>query len=84
MSTIAGSRLRDGNPSITDLSDDNRPIAIAEKFSELYDNEWTDAFENLKDSRTEEDIIQLLLDILRVLRKQIRHSSICLALCHFL
>ncbi|XP_053390696.1 uncharacterized protein LOC128553538 isoform X2 [Mercenaria mercenaria] len=29
---------------IADLSDEKRPTKLAEDFSELYDNEWTDAF----------------------------------------
>ncbi|XP_061184465.1 uncharacterized protein LOC133192479 [Saccostrea echinata] len=65
LSTIAGSRLRDGNPSITDLSDDNRPLNVAERFSELYDNEWSDAFEKLTVGRSEEETVQILLDLLQ-------------------
>ncbi|XP_076071737.1 uncharacterized protein LOC143043212 isoform X1 [Mytilus galloprovincialis] len=36
------------NPNITDLSDMNRPTKVAEKFNSLYDNQWTDAFEDLR------------------------------------
>ncbi|WAQ97921.1 hypothetical protein MAR_022294, partial [Mya arenaria] len=42
LSSLASSKLRDNNPNITDLSDQNRPTKIAEKMSELYDNEWTE------------------------------------------
>lgn len=66
LSTIAGSRLKDGNPIITDLSDDNRPLKIAERFSEIYDNEWTDVFDNLITDKSERESIHILLDILQV------------------
>ncbi|MDP0588198.1 MAG: hypothetical protein QS748_02945 [Candidatus Endonucleobacter bathymodioli] len=42
LSKFAGHQLIDGNPRITDYSDPNRPMKVAEKYSELYDNEWTD------------------------------------------
>ncbi|XP_061188316.1 uncharacterized protein LOC133196438 [Saccostrea echinata] len=48
ISEVAGARLKSNNPAIADLSDQNRPSKLAEKFSELYDNEWTDAAEELK------------------------------------
>jgi hypothetical protein len=48
LSKFAGNKLVENNPAITDLSDPNRPTKLAEYFSELYDNEWTDAFEALK------------------------------------
>lgn len=40
-----GAKLTDNNPNIADLSDKNRPTKLAEKYQELYDNQWTDAFE---------------------------------------
>ena len=53
---------------MADLSDLNRPTKLAEKFSELYDNDWTDAFEVLTDQFgfSEEHGIKRLLDILMV------------------
>lgn len=51
------------NPNIADLSDEKRPTKLAEAFSELYDNEWTDAFEEL-DFGTEKGNTKFLLDIL--------------------
>ncbi|XP_053399152.1 trichohyalin-like isoform X6 [Mercenaria mercenaria] len=63
-SSIASSTLRDNNPNITDLSDQNRPTKIAERLSELYDNQWTDAFDALEGSMSERQIIQTLLDTL--------------------
>jgi hypothetical protein len=44
---VAGSKLTTNNPAITDLSDENRPIKLAEKFSQLYDDEWTDSLEEI-------------------------------------
>ncbi|XP_060601829.1 golgin subfamily A member 6-like protein 7 [Ruditapes philippinarum] len=54
LSKFAGNKLVENNPAITDLSDSNRPTKLAEYFSELYDNEWTDAFEALKTAGYEE------------------------------
>ena len=67
LSEVAGSKLKFNNPGITDLSDDNRPNKLAEKFSELYDNEWTEAFEKLEGGgKGEIYIIGRLLGLLQV------------------
>lgn len=68
LSAVASTQLTDGNPAITDLSDTNRPTRIAEKFSELYDNEWTDAFEALTSQyhMSEREAVDLLFRILKV------------------
>lgn len=68
LSAMASAQLTDGNPAITDLSDVNRPTKIAEKFSELYDNEWTDAFEALTSQyhMSEKEAVDNLLRILKV------------------
>lgn len=64
-STEAGKKLYEGNASIADLSDVYRPTRIAEMFSQLYDNEWTDAFEQLIQMNvTERQAIQKLLQYL--------------------
>lgn len=75
LSTIAGSRLKDGNPIITDLSDDNRPLKIAERFSEIYDNEWTDVFDNLITDKSERESIHILLEILQSIFKSCQEIS---------
>ncbi|XP_060585554.1 uncharacterized protein LOC132741416 [Ruditapes philippinarum] len=63
-SKLASFRMRQNNPDIADLSDPNRPTKIAERFSELYDNEWTEAFEELsKRSRKESEAIEILLTV---------------------
>lgn len=66
LSALASAKLTDGNANIADLSDENRPTKLAEQFSELYDNEWTDALEKLSQSntRTEEEACIILLRII--------------------
>ncbi|KAK3582890.1 hypothetical protein CHS0354_009696 [Potamilus streckersoni] len=67
LSEIAGAKLTHENPSITDLSDPNRPTKLAEKYSEIYDNQWTDAFSTLsklKEGASEEDLTGHLYNIL--------------------
>ena len=67
LSTIAGERLRLHNPGIADLSDENRPNKLAEKFSELYDNEWTEALESLNRTGQSETVsVENLLKTLEV------------------
>lgn len=70
LSKLMGDTLSNKNPDIADLSDKNRPTKIAEKFSELYDNQWTDAYEAaerlFKDQKEEQRIkilLQLLMDV---------------------
>lgn len=66
LSAAAAHRLRDQNPGITDLSDPNRPLKLAEKVSELYDNEWTNAMENLENLDIQEEKgIKVLLKIIK-------------------
>ena len=57
---MTSSRLRDNNPNLTDLSDPHRPSKIGEMFSELYDNEWTSAYDELCRSTTEVEAIRQL------------------------
>lgn len=67
LSSVAGEKLRNNNPGIADLSDENRPINLGEKFSQLYDDQWTDAIEHLEEmGYSETDGIRRLLDILKV------------------
>ena len=65
------SKLNNNNPNITDLSDMNRPTKIVDRFCRLYDNEWSDAFEELEkmykhDIRGDERAIVDLATILKV------------------
>ncbi|CAC5361576.1 unnamed protein product [Mytilus coruscus] len=58
LSQVAGAKLVAGNSSIADLGDKYRPTRIAELYSELYDNEWTEAVDMLLNSnRWPEDMI---------------------------
>ncbi|XP_056009572.1 uncharacterized protein LOC130051577 [Ostrea edulis] len=57
LSKYASHQLTKGNPNIADLSDKNRPTKIGEKFSMLYDDQWSDAFEALKASGKKEEVV---------------------------
>lgn len=62
--------MHNKNPMITDIGDINRPTKLAEQFSVLYDNEWTDAFDSVarmagQTQSIEKDIIIYLADVLR-------------------
>ena len=62
-------KLNDNNPNIADLSDMNRPTNLAEKFSTLYDDQWTDAFDAVSGYpgyNEEVKVIQILLEIVQV------------------
>jgi hypothetical protein len=62
-----GDKLTDNNPNIADLSDKNRPTKLAERYAELYDNHWTDAFDVLQAfNQGEETVIEILINILKV------------------
>ncbi|KAH3806456.1 hypothetical protein DPMN_134777 [Dreissena polymorpha] len=64
LSALMSVKLRDNNPNIADLSDQFRPTKLAEMFSELYDNEWTDAFTAVSKDLSERQTITFLLDII--------------------
>ena len=63
---MTSSRLRDNNPNLTDLSDPYRPSKIGEMFSELYDNEWTNAYDELSQSKHEVETIEQLNTLVMV------------------
>ncbi|KAL5012617.1 hypothetical protein ScPMuIL_011168 [Solemya velum] len=75
LSKSMGSKLSDNNPSIADLSDQNRATKLAEKFSELYDNEWTEAMEILEKSNDEERAITILLTVAKESFKYCKTTS---------
>lgn len=60
----------EGHCAISDLSDPIRPQKVSEMFNELYDNQWTEAFEWLvsqaktADDRSDRVVTKQLLDIL--------------------
>ncbi|KAL3878446.1 hypothetical protein ACJMK2_030796 [Sinanodonta woodiana] len=58
-------QLTYNTPNPVELSDPNRPTKLSEQFSELYDNEWTDAFDELEKllgDKEEKQIITYLRD----------------------
>ncbi|XP_053399697.1 uncharacterized protein LOC128557086 [Mercenaria mercenaria] len=66
LSRVASERLTDNNPNVADLSDQNRPVKIADRYTEVYSNEWSDAFEDLvaTGDRTEQEAIKILLEFI--------------------
>lgn len=66
LSKVAGEKLTENHPMTVDLSDTNRPTNLADRFSELYDNEWTKALDDLNTVKKEHEDgnIKLLADIL--------------------
>lgn len=60
LSKLAGSRLTENNPSITNLGDPNRPMKIAEMYSELYDNEWTDMMDKFEKGKKKQNATKVL------------------------
>lgn len=77
LSEVAGLRLCDNNPNIQDLSDTKRPTKIVEAFGELYDNEWTNALEDLlKTQLLEREAIDTLAGILKVLVESLDKDTI--------
>ncbi|XP_053392088.1 uncharacterized protein LOC128554801 [Mercenaria mercenaria] len=79
LSATASAKLTDDNPNIADLSDINRPTKLSEQFSELYDNEWTDAFEALtntkKGNKPEEEACKLLLGVMTTIYSKCYEKS---------
>ncbi|KAK3602844.1 hypothetical protein CHS0354_026403 [Potamilus streckersoni] len=76
LSLITSEKLRDGNPNITDLGSNNRPSKLAEKLSELYDNEWTDAYQEISETvPSEEQRVHVLLEIIMISFKNCAKAS---------
>ncbi|MDP0563399.1 MAG: hypothetical protein QS721_14175 [Candidatus Endonucleobacter sp. (ex Gigantidas childressi)] len=78
LSRHAGDKLRKNNPNITDLSDPNRPLLLAEKISSIYDNIWTDAMEDIDDNNTnisEEVLATILFDSLMTIHQMCKNNS---------
>ncbi|XP_060569841.1 uncharacterized protein LOC132728251 [Ruditapes philippinarum] len=71
LSKVAGARLTDNNPYIADLGDPNRPTKIAEQFSELHDDPWTEAYEILKDKDQENTdfLLKIIVDCYEICGK---------------
>lgn len=70
------------NPQICDLSDQNRPTKLGEMYSELYANEYTDAFEGLTAAGYEElEAIETLRLTLLVIYRRFVILDMTRALC---
>ena len=73
LSSLSASRL-DGDPNITDLGDPDRPLKLVDRYQQLYDNLWTDAFDELSesykdvedDSEKEKRVVSDILTIFKV------------------
>ncbi|KAL4226981.1 hypothetical protein ACF0H5_014957 [Mactra antiquata] len=65
LSAALSTMITDGNTAIADLSDENRPTNLATQYTELYDNQWTDAYEylTLEEQMTELEAIITLRNI---------------------
>ncbi|KAL4230708.1 hypothetical protein ACF0H5_011083 [Mactra antiquata] len=66
-----GTKLTDNKSKMASISNINRPSKLAEKFSQLYESEWSDAFEvvkKLEKYRGESDkaIIKVLFDTVTI------------------
>jgi hypothetical protein len=67
LSKLPANKLTDNNTAITDLSDGNRPTKLGVLYSELYDNEWTDAYDALlKAGYNDDEAITILNLTLKV------------------
>ncbi|KAK3099264.1 hypothetical protein FSP39_001848 [Pinctada imbricata] len=68
LSRMASQQMTEGNPNIADLSDRYRPTKIGEMFGQLYDDEWSEAYEALKEKSTvDEDEDEFQKDVLKKL-----------------
>lgn len=75
LSSLSASKL-DGDPNIADLGDPDRPLKLVERYQLLYDNLWTDVFDELmesykdveddseKEKRAASDILAIFKDVL--------------------
>lgn len=52
----------------TDLNDPNRALKVGEMYSQLYDNQWTEAYQYLDNTANlrEDKILEILQRIIRV------------------
>lgn len=66
LSKLAGDKMAADNPDLTDLSDPYRPTKLVELFKQVYDDDWSHAFEDLERTRLpERKIIGILEKILK-------------------
>lgn len=80
LSQLAGAKLRDNNPNITDLKDTRRPMKIAEEYNKLYDDQWTDAMEHLEkivsqSDNSQEKCVHHLFSVIKAVYKCCKQRS---------
>ena len=61
LSKLTSDKLTADNPNIADLSDSNRPTKLVEMMSELYDNQWTDAYVALQPLKNNDKLVVKIL-----------------------
>lgn len=69
---------RKANPEITDLNDPNRPIKLGERFTDIYDNQWTDASVNIAShnpNMKDEDIVSLLFRSINITHEVCKNNK---------
>lgn len=67
LQVIASNKLTSGNPDIADLSDVYRPSNIADQFRQMYDEEWTHAYEDLE-KKYPNDEVKAILNLATMLK----------------
>ncbi|XP_060569580.1 uncharacterized protein LOC132727996 [Ruditapes philippinarum] len=68
-SKLTGNKSQEKNADIADLSDLNRAMKLSEKFGQLFDDEWTNAFENLTDKKPALPVKEAINVLLRLLQE---------------
>ncbi|XP_062613486.1 uncharacterized protein LOC134275231 isoform X1 [Saccostrea cucullata] len=71
LTRFASQQLTEGDPNIADLSDVHRPTRLGEMYSQLFDDEWSEAFEALKPT-TKEDEDEIYPNTLTMLQKIVK------------
>ncbi|VDH93783.1 Hypothetical predicted protein [Mytilus galloprovincialis] len=69
LSKLAGIQLTKGNSDITDLSDSNRPTKLSEKWSSLYTDEWSEAFDELSKTKKTNDNFKIEKELCDIVKK---------------
>lgn len=60
-------RFIENNPVKDDISDPNRPTRISQRYQDLYENQWADAYEIVdRSTGSEAKTIETLISILTV------------------
>ena len=80
LSRFASQQLTEENPNNSDLSDSHRPTRLGEMYSQLFDDEWSEALEALKPNIKKEEEVddedELYPNILTLLHS-IMEASLC-------